>query len=58
MSQKKHKPEEIAWKLRQGDVLVSQRQSVAEAMQSSGVTPFTFCRWRIDDLHWQWPRVA
>ena len=39
--QKKHKPEEIVAKLRQVDVGVSQGQSVAEAVRSIGVTPFT-----------------
>ena len=34
MPQKKHKPEEIVAKLRQVDVLVSQGQSVAEAVRS------------------------
>jgi putative transposase len=46
MPQKKHKPEEIVAKLRQVDVLVSQGQSVAEAVRSIGVTPFTYYRWR------------
>ena len=39
--QKKPKPGEIVAKLRQVDVLVSQGQSVAEAVRSIGVTPFT-----------------
>ena len=42
MPQKKHKPEEIVAKLRQVDVLVSQGQSVAEAVRSISVTPFTY----------------
>ena len=46
MPQKKHKPEEIVAKLRQVDVLVSQGQSVAEAVRLIGVTPFTYYRWR------------
>ena len=46
MPQKKHKSEEIVSKLRQVDVLVSQGQSVAEAVRSIGVTPFTYYRWR------------
>ena len=46
MPQKKHKPEEIVAKLRQVDVLVSQGQSVAEAVRSFGVTQFTYYRWR------------
>ena len=46
MPQKKHRPEEIVAKLRQVDVLVSQGQSVAEAVRSIGVTPFTYYWWR------------
>ena len=42
MPQKKHKPEEIVAKLRQVDVLVSQGQSVVEAVRSIGVTQFTY----------------
>ena len=38
MWKKRHKPEEIVSKLRQVDVLVSQGQSVAEAVRSLGVT--------------------
>src|SRR3954470_21426756 len=33
-------------KLRQVDVLVSQRQSVADAVRSIGVTEVTYYRWR------------
>jgi len=43
---KRHKPEEIVAKLRQVDVLVSQGQSVAEAVRSIGVTEVTYYRWR------------
>ena len=42
MPQKKHKPEEIVANLRQVDVLVSQGQSVAEAVRTIGVTQFTY----------------
>ena len=38
MTRKRHKPEEIIVKLRQVDVLVSQGQSVADAIRSIGVT--------------------
>lgn len=41
-----HKPEEIVAKLRQVDVLVSQSQSVADAVRSISVTQFTYYRWR------------
>jgi transposase-like protein len=58
MPQKKHKPEEneplcaigsstmANAKLRQVDVLVTQGQSVAEAVRSISVTQFTYYRWR------------
>jgi transposase len=46
MPQKKHKPEEIVAKLRQVDMLVSQGQSVPEAVRSIGVTQFSYYRWR------------
>lgn len=46
MPRKTHEPGEIVAKLRQMDVLVSQGQSVAEAVRSIGVTRFTCCRWR------------
>ncbi len=38
MGTKKHKPEEVVAKLRQVDVLVSQGQSVADAIRGIGVT--------------------
>jgi putative transposase len=43
MASKRHRPEEAMAKLRQVDVLVSQGQSVAEAI---GVTEVTYYRWR------------
>ena len=46
MSRKRHKPEEIVAKLRQVDVLVSQGQSVADAVRSTGVTEVTYYLWR------------
>ena len=46
MVRKRHKPEEMVAKLRQVDVLVSQGQSVAEAIRSIGVTEVTSSRWR------------
>src|SRR5215218_2651174 len=46
MPRKRHKPEEIVAKLRQVDVLVSQGQSVAEAVRSIAVTEVTYYRWR------------
>jgi len=42
----RHTPEEIITKLRQVDVLVSQGQSVADAVRSIGVTEVTYYRWR------------
>jgi transposase-like protein len=46
MSRKRHKPEEIVAKLRQVEVLVSQGQSVADAIRAIGVTEVTYYRWR------------
>ena len=46
MPRKRHTPEEIVTKLRQVDVLVSQGQSVADAVRSIGVTEVTYYRWR------------
>jgi hypothetical protein len=36
------KPEEIVAKLRQADVLISQRQSVADAIRALGVSSVTY----------------
>lgn len=46
MPKKRHEPEEIVAKLRQVDVLVSQGQSLADAIRSIGVTEVTYYRWR------------
>ena len=46
MPKRKYTPEEIVAKLRQVDVLVSQGQSVTDAVRSIGVTQFTYYRWR------------
>ena len=46
MASKKHRPEEAVAKLRQVDVLVSQGQSVAEAIGAIGVSEVTHDRWR------------
>lgn len=46
MPRKRHKAEEIVAKLRQVDVLMSQGQSVADAVRSIGVTDVTYYRWR------------
>jgi putative transposase len=40
------KPEEIVAKLRQADVLISQGQSVADAIRALGVSSATYYRWR------------
>jgi putative transposase len=42
MPKKRHKPEEIVAKLRQVDVMVSQGQSVADAVRAIGVTEVTY----------------
>ena len=46
MPRKRHKPEEIVAELRRVDVLVSQGQSVPDAVRSIGVTEVTYYRWR------------
>ena len=46
MPRKRHKPEEIVAKLRRVDVLVSQGQSVSDAVRGVGVTEVTYYRWR------------
>ena len=46
MPRKRHKPEEIVAKLRQVDVLVSQGQTVADAVRAIGVTEVTCYRGR------------
>ena len=46
MSRKRPKPEEIVAKLRQVDVLISQGQSVAEAIRAISVSEVTYYRWR------------
>ncbi|BCM83831.1 transposase [Methylobacterium indicum] len=46
MGTKTHKPGEVVAKLRQVDVLVSQGQSVADAIRGIGVTEVTYYRWR------------
>src|SRR6476620_9722344 len=46
MAGKKHKPDEAVVKLRQVDVLVSQGQSVAEAIRAISVSEVTYYRWR------------
>ena len=38
MSRKRHRPEEIVAKLRQGEVLTAQGQSVAEAIRPIGLS--------------------
>ena len=43
---KRPKPEEIVAKLRQADVLISQGQSVAEAIRAISVSEVTYYRWR------------
>jgi ACT domain-containing protein len=42
MPRKRHKPEEIVAKLRRVDVLVSQGQSVADAVRGIDVTEVTY----------------
>ncbi len=44
MSRKRHKPEEIVTKLRQVDVLVSQGQSIVDAIRQIGISEVTYYR--------------
>ena len=46
MQKKRPKSEEIVAKLRQVDVLVSEGQTIAEAIRQSGLTEGTYYRWR------------
>ena len=46
MPRKRRKPDEIVAKLRQVDVLVSQGQTVADAIRAIGVTEVNYYRWR------------
>ena len=46
MPRKRYKPEEIVAKLRQVDVLVSQGQSIADAIRQISVSEVTYYRWR------------
>ena len=46
LGRKRHKPEEIVAKLRQVDVLVSQGQTIADAIRQIGVSEVTYYRWR------------
>ena len=46
MPRKRYRPEAIVAKLRQVDVLVSQGQSMGEAIRQIGVSEVTFYRWR------------
>src|SRR5262245_30842160 len=46
MARKRYKPEEIVAKLRQVDVLVSQGQSLVDAIRQIGVSEVTYYRWR------------
>jgi putative transposase len=49
MPRKRYKPEEIVAKLRQVDVLVSQGQSMGDAIRQIGVSEVTFYRWWAQD---------
>ncbi len=46
MPRRRYKAEEIVAKLRQVDVLISQGQSMADAIRQTGVSEVTFYRWR------------
>src|SRR3974377_1273359 len=46
MAAKRYTPEEIVAKVRQVEVLVSQGQSMADAIRQIGVSEVTYYRWR------------
>src|SRR6266508_3146619 len=46
MARKRYKPEEIVAKLRQVDVLVSQGQTMVDAIRQIRVSEVTYYRWR------------
>ncbi len=46
MANKRHKPEEIVTKLRQGDVLVGQGMVRTDAIRQVSITEQTYYRWR------------
>jgi len=46
MANKRHKPEEIVTKLRQGEVLVGQGMARIDAIREIGVVEQTYYRWR------------
>ena len=46
MPRKRYKPEEIVTKLRQVDVLVSQSDSVVDAIRQIVISEVTYYRWR------------
>src|SRR3954447_26814403 len=46
MARKRFKPEEIVAKLRQVDVLVSQGETMGDAIRQIGVSEVTYYRWR------------
>ena len=46
MSKKRYRPEEIVRKLREADVLISQRKPVTLVIKSLGVSEVTYYRWR------------
>ncbi len=46
MPRNRHKAEDIVTKFRQVEVLNAQGRSVAEAIQSIGVTEVTYYQWR------------
>ena len=46
MSQKRYRPEKIVAKLREADVLLGQKKTVAEVVKALGLTDVTYYRWR------------
>ena len=46
MANKRHKPEEIVSKLRQGEVLVGQGTASVDSIRKVGITEQSYYRWR------------
>jgi putative transposase len=46
MPRKRYSPEEIIHKLREGEVLLSQGQTVQQAVRQLGIAEQTYYRWR------------
>ena len=46
MPSKRYRPEDILFKLREADILISQGKTVAETIRVLGISDVTYYRWR------------